>query len=317
MLMALFLSLLFAGCEKEKIADPPEDPTDKFFPFKITELNFNPVDSTYLGGKISISCISNADSGFVSLNEEIVFPFKGGLFSKEFNLLTNTEFVFTFFKNDSVFRTDHTIKVYEPVVPPLPPTITVTAFPDTIEYGGSSMITVVFDADSVVSNLPGFTGEPGIYPTPSLTWKATYFFTAYNADGGISGANVTVYVLPLYIPTRTDTLCSAPLWAPDSIWFRLSENDPWEYSYPQNNVIYTQAIVFFSNGVYSTYRLPEYTPIGGATWYYVGEDEQYIYWGYEEKHIIELTTNVFIVEYELVGEIVVYVRVKYISVDFP
>jgi hypothetical protein len=64
------------------------------------------------------------------------------------------------------------------------------------------------------------------------------------------------------------------------------------------------------------YGLPEYTLISDFPWY-LGDDENYIYWPYEQKEIIELSYNVFIIEYELVGEIVLYLRVKYVPVDFP
>jgi hypothetical protein len=300
----LFFCLLLAGCGKEEPTVPVDPPIVITDTLKISMITFNPEDFAALNDGVAIVSLfvkSNADFIDVEvsptgLNEKTTHHFEGGDIDENFPISEKTDFMLVFSKNDSIFRIGQTIDVYQVVIPPIPPSLYAKALPSIIEYGTSTIIKVEKLGegliDSIHSDLPGFTGEYGEFQTPSLTETTTYHFTAYGPGGQ---CNVVVVVTVIPLPTRTEILCSAPLWFPDSIWYFNYSEESWVYSEPYNNIIYTQSIIFYPNGIIEVYRFPEGYFLGVDSWYFEGEFN--IYWPYEMKYIKELNTEIFIVEY--------------------
>lgn len=319
--LIFFFCLLITGCEKDEPVDPP-DPIKPPPTYDAWADDY----AISLGDSAMVTWVSeHVDSvhmDFLSVDKEKTTISFGPNGSEYFALSDTTEFMFTFYAiNGTTPRKGFTVDVTEPS-PPIPGSLYIETSSQLVAYGYTVAITValiegVIDSITVSPDLPGFIGTVGIFITPPLTETVTYIFTAYYNGVAEPGVAVTITVLP---PTRTDTLCSAPLWAPDSIWGRLSDADtvPWEYMSPSQATIYTQALAFYSNGTVSQYRLPEYELLGTAPFYFVGGDENYIYWPYEVKHIMELNLDVFITEFELVlGYDTLFLRVKSIPINFP
>ena len=83
-----------------------------------------------------------------------------------------------------------------PVIPPVnAPTITVSANPTQLpKMGSSSLISIMTtNAESATSDLPGFQGISGSFPTPNLYVTTTYHFKVYG-KGGVAKDSITIFV---------------------------------------------------------------------------------------------------------------------------
>ena len=90
-----------------------------------------------------------------------------------------------------------------PVIPPVnAPTITVSANPTQLpKMGSSSMISIkTTNAESVTSDLPGFQGISGSFPTPNLYITTTYHFKVYG-KGGVAVDSIKILVKNNPAPT--------------------------------------------------------------------------------------------------------------------
>lgn len=194
------------------------------------------------------------------------------------------------------------------------PFLSLKATPDTIDWGSTSMIHVeVLIGAQNNADLPSFIGGSGDYETPVLTATTTYTFTCHNDAGDTSGT-VTVYVRPL--PLNIQLLC-ANAWLPDSIWYRYSEQDEWTYFPRSQSVQYGLIYSFCPNGIMYTYSFPDYQLYDseGSPWYFVNNNT--IFWPYGSKKIVFLTTDLFIYDVTIPGELPLYTRVKNIPVVIP
>jgi hypothetical protein len=301
-LIALILSLVYAGCEKEKPADPtPAPPVN--YPL-LCDIQVNK-DTVTVGGNVAFQWTSNADSLILTINENS-YQTLNKIGTKVFGIQETSGFVFRFYKNDSTSAKTFTIIAVPP--PPTPPTLTVVALLDTIEYGASTTITITSNGDSISSDLPGFTGVSGDFPTPNLTESTTYHFTAYG-EGGQTSASVNIAVIPL--PTDTDYVCSHP-WRADSVFKTVDTLFGWTYKFPYETSDYDFYRIFFSDGNYESYRIFDNVNTGGGQWYF---ENNWIYFNYGFKYILNLNYNEFIVKFEE-GCVdcpngVMYVKIRY------
>jgi hypothetical protein len=258
-----------------------------------------------VGGNVTFQWTSNADSLILTINENS-YQSLNKIGTKVFGIQETSGFVFRFYKNDSTSAKTFTIIAVPP--PPTPPTLTVVALLDTIEYGASTTITILSNGDSISSDLPGFTGVSGDFPTPNLTENTTYHFTAFN-EGGQTTVSKNIVVIPL--PTDTDYVCSHP-WRADSVFKTVDTLLGWTYKFPYETSDYDFYRIFFYDGSYESYRIFDNVNTGGGQWYF---ENNGIYFGYGLKHILDLNYDEFIVEFEE-GCVdcpngVMYVKIRY------
>jgi len=182
-LIALFLSLLYVGCEKDK----PDDPT----PTTTADLQCNvqvDKDTVTEGSNVMFSWTSNADSLILTINENNHQSLnKNG--SKVFGIQETSSFVFRFYKNDSTLAKTFNIIA----VPPPPPNFNVDFGSYNVNYGDSLPFTVTGNFDSVTMNPPasGFNGGLGTFWTDPILETTTYHFIAYG-EGGQSNVDATI-----------------------------------------------------------------------------------------------------------------------------
>ena len=139
----------------------------------------------------------------------------------------------------------------------------VSADSTNIVYGGKANITVTTQCiDSVISDLPGFHGTNGTFPTPSLNATTTYHFVAYYMGQKMGNDSITITV---GYPAYQIALCQPMGWKWIQRWTRYDQQNPW--SWFQLDSVALDMLTFYNlNGTGETYLMSNRQMIGNGVY---------------------------------------------------
>ena len=290
--VVLFFSLaVFPGCKKEvENNQNPNPPTPSL------TVSADPESVDYNGSSKVTYGSSNLDS--LILNNE-KFPFTGNFMLNNLKRDTSLVFVgyYTVTNNDKADITTKTITktasiaVGDSIFPP-PTTITLSTNEgeDTIPWNTMGGINgEVFNADSTVSDVPGFPvlgGSWGIN-TPFLTTTTTYHFWVYLRGEMVVEDSITIFVEPYPYSDTMRLLTIANGWSLDSMWLKVYEDDEWEY-HTVSEGYKSFWRIYYVNGKYEFYKPPNILS-GGGSWSF-SNNETVIRLG-DDWHIVILNDS--------------------------
>jgi len=263
--IVFLLSLVFlAGCKKDpgqSSTQPPVAPT--------LQVSVNATQVS-LGDSVTVSWQStNATSVQIMWSGPAFNGLPPNGSQKVGPLQINTTITVTAIGPGGSVKKDKSVTVTN--LPPDTLKISVSADLSTVPWNTNTTIIVqITGADSSKSDLPGFSGVSGSFPTPLLTSRTTFHFTAYG-KGLIAKDSVTIDVIP---ETKTQMLTYKP-WK--IIKMDTTLNGNWG-NFPFSPCRLDDLLIFKVDGTYEIHQGTDWCVPGGpelianGLWYFFDND---------------------------------------------